>query len=176
MSSPETLDVVYHGSTVRVTKPNPALGADRKDFGRGFYTTPNKQQAEKFASLKAKRQDVAQGWVSVFSPPGFDELAVTTYPAADRAWFDFVLTNRGFPEFAAGVPALSADVIIGPVANDAVGLVLNQFIGGTYGDPRSAQAKDIAISLLLTQRLHEQVFFATERACSRLEWVEAYRV
>jgi len=173
VSSLELPSVVYHGAPVRVTKPNPLLGADRKDFGRGFYTTPNLERAKKFARLKAKREGGPRGWVSSFRLMDVDDLAVKTFSVADHAWFDFVLAHRGFPELADSVVTESVDVIVGPVANDAVGLVLNQFVNGTFGNRRSAPAKDIAISLLLTQRLHQQVFFATVRACQQLEWIES---
>ncbi|MDR2587769.1 MAG: DUF3990 domain-containing protein [Coriobacteriales bacterium] len=64
------------------------------------------------------------------------------------------------------------DILIGPVANDAVGVVLNQFVSGIYGNPDDQESKDTAVRLLLTQSLHDQVFFGTERAVSYLRFLE----
>jgi len=89
----------------------------------------------------------------------------------------FYTTNdRGYESLATLVSCEKFDIVIGPVANDAMGLVLNQFIAGVYGDPFAAEAKKTAIRLLLTQKLHNQVFFGTENAASRLKFSEAYDV
>ena len=36
---------LYHGSTVAVRKPSLRLGRPNADFGKGFYTTSNYEQA-----------------------------------------------------------------------------------------------------------------------------------
>ena len=40
--------VLYHGSYCEVKEPDLAKCAKRKDFGRGFYLTTSKEQAENF--------------------------------------------------------------------------------------------------------------------------------
>jgi hypothetical protein len=45
-----------------------------------------------------------------------------------------------------------------------------------YGAPETSMAKETAIRLLLTQKLYNQVFFGTERAVSRLLYLEHYDV
>ena len=37
---------LYHGSNVEVRKPSLRMGRKNTDFGRGFYTTTNAEQAE----------------------------------------------------------------------------------------------------------------------------------
>ena len=37
---------VYHGSTVVVESPLVSIGRENLDFGKGFYTTDLKEQAE----------------------------------------------------------------------------------------------------------------------------------
>lgn len=172
----ELSEPLYHGSSVPVSKKDLSQSALRKDFGQGFYTTNDKGQAEKFARLKANREHQAKGYVSVFRFQGVGELSIKKFTMADRDWFDFVLCNRGFAALASSEQDQVFDVVIGPVANDAVGLVLNQFIVGTYGDSLTAEAKETAIRLLLTQKLQNQVFFSDEIAISHLAFIEAYDV
>ena len=40
---------VYHGSTVKIENPIAEAGRERLDFGKGFYLTPMKEQAVKWA-------------------------------------------------------------------------------------------------------------------------------
>lgn len=43
---------LYHGSTVTVKSPNIQKGRKATDFGKGFYTTTNFEQAKKWAHSK----------------------------------------------------------------------------------------------------------------------------
>jgi hypothetical protein len=176
MSYAELSKPLYHGSNVIVSEIDLSQSIPRKDFGRGFYTTNDSLQAEKFAKLKAKRVRAGKGFVSIFNLRNIEGLAIREFAHPDEPWFDFILKNRGYGHLAASVPEETYDIIIGPVANDAVGLVLNQFIAGTYGAPETTIAKETAIRLLLTQKLRNQVFFGTERATSRLQYSESYDV
>ena len=148
----------------------------KKDFGCGFYTTNSKEQDEKFARLKARRSRSAKGYVEVFGFQTIEGLVIKKFNSADQEWFDFVLTNRGHIDLAKKYMHSESDIVIGPAANDAVGLVLNQYISGAYGDPLNVEAKVTAVRLLLTQELHNQVFFGTGLAISCLSFVEVYDV
>jgi len=167
---------LYHGSIARVEQVDVGMGALNKDFGRGFYTTSARAQAERFAQVKARRAGLASACVSVFAVGDLSGLAVQRFERPDEPWFNFVLRNRGFSWLAPSVGSQRWDIVTGPVANDAVGLVLNQFVAGVFGPPETAEAKATAIRLLLTQRLHDQVFFATAAAAGRLVFQEAFDV
>jgi hypothetical protein len=168
--------ILYHGSVTPVPEIDLSHSAPNKDFGRGFYTTADKVQAEKFARLKAKRATVPAGVVSVYSFHETEGLHIREFALSDEEWFDFVLLNRGFGALTSTADHNGHDIVTGPVANDAVGLVLNQFIAGVYGDPADKESKALAIRLLLTQNLHSQIFFGTELAVSCLHFLEAYDV
>jgi len=176
MSYLDLPDLLYHGSDTLFTTIDLSHSVPNKDFGRGFYTTSDKQQAEKFARLKARRSKAAKGFVEVFEFGVPEDLVIKKFDSADEEWFDFVLMNRGHIKLTTKNKPVSYDVVVGPVANDAVGLVLNQFVSGVYGDPSSPEAKTTAIRLLLTQSLHNQVFFGTGLAVSRLRFKEYYDV
>ena len=44
---------LYHGSTEDITKIDLSKSKPNKDFGRGFYLSAEKEQAEKLAEYKA---------------------------------------------------------------------------------------------------------------------------
>jgi len=176
MNYSELNELLYHGSNVSFSIIDLSKSTQKKDFGHGFYTTTDKKQAEKFASLKTRRANANNGYVEIFKISNFAGLNIKKFYSADEEWFDFVLRNRGYAKYAANSFNDMFDIVIGPVANDAVGLVLNQFAAGVYGDPSSAESKAIAIRLLLTQKLYNQVFFGSEKAVSRLVFLEVYDV
>ena len=176
MNYSELHEQLYHGSNVSFSVIDLTKSVPNKDFGRGFYLTTDKFQAEKFARLKAKRIQANRGYVEVFYINNFEDLIIKQFDSADEEWFNFVLSNRGYGTFATNKKQYNFDIVTGPIANDAVGLVLNQFIAGAYGDSVSAESRSTAIRLLLTQKLHNQVFFGTEKAVSRLVFSEVYDV
>jgi hypothetical protein len=173
---PETADILYHGSTVKVNTIDLAMSASGKDFGRGFYTTPLRDQAVKFAFIKARRAGGDRGFVSVFQYTYMPGVTIKKFEKAHTEWLSFVLENRGFSRKGKDAAGTLADIVIGPAANDAVGLVLNQLLIGTYGDPASPEAQNIVIQLLDTTRLKNQVFFGTEKAVSCLQFLEAFEI
>lgn len=173
MTHGELQGLFYHGSYMEVPEIDLSKGSPRKDFGVGFYTTTSKIQAEKFAKIKSARYKKTFGFVSVFEFFGdADDLNVKKFGSANIDWLNFILSNRGFADRAEN----KYDVIIGAVADDTVGLVLNQLIIGTYGDPKSQEAKETAIRLLDADKLYNQVLFRTARSVTMLKFKEAYRV
>ena len=62
---------IYHGSNIAVTEPLANAGRRNLDFGKGFYTTRLKSQAQKWAYLVASRKEKnPQGIISKYE---FDE-------------------------------------------------------------------------------------------------------
>ena len=57
---------LYHGSTVTVKCPNIQKSRKATDFGKGFYTTTNFEQAEKWAILKRNREHGKKAMVSIY--------------------------------------------------------------------------------------------------------------
>ncbi|MDR0858904.1 MAG: DUF3990 domain-containing protein [Oscillospiraceae bacterium] len=159
---------LYHGTCETFSSIDLSKSAAKKDFGRGFYTTNDIEQARKFARLKAVRADRLLGYVYTFGFTDNNDLKIRAFQSANEEWFDYVLWNRGFGQYASSSENNPADIVIGPVADDAVGVVLNNFIDGVYGDLASPEAKATAVRLLLTQKLHNQVFFGTEAAINCL--------
>lgn len=165
---PHIGDILYHGSTVTVSDIDPGKGFSNRDFGQGFYTTTVKEQAVKFAHLKAKRAALREACVSVFQYEHNDALDIKIFTKADMEWLLFILKNRK----QMSVDTRQYDIVAGPVADDAVGLVLNQLMIGTYGNPDTTEARQTAIRLLNTKKLYNQVFFGTREAVRCLKFIE----
>ena len=88
---------LYHGSTVTVKSPNIQKGRKATDFGKGFYTTTNFEQAKKWAILKRNREHGKKAVVSVYEVPDniLDrEFSVLRFEGATKEWLEFVVNNR----------------------------------------------------------------------------------
>ena len=109
---------LYHGSYTMVKTPLANAGRRNLDFGKGFYVTNLKSQAEKWALVVGgRRNDNDEGVVSVYE---FDESVMASYnvlrfPDDDIEWLDFVIANRNGEDAAKGY-----DAVEGGVANDQV--------------------------------------------------------
>ena len=157
---------LYHGSTVIVRKPSIRLGRSNADFGKGFYTTSNMEQAVRWAHIKQEREKTLRAVVSVFE---FDEtlldnpeLNVRRFSGADEAWLYFVTDCRKSRKH-------DYDLVLGPVANDKVFTTVNLFESGVL----SAEA---AILQLKAYKTYDQVSFHTGRVIGTLKFVEAIEV
>lgn len=106
--------ILYHGSTQEIAHPDIAFSRNRLDFGRGFYTTPLKQQAIDWAN-RFKRL----GKNAILSCYQFDEGRFETsntkeFHSYNEEWLDFILANR------LDKPVTDYDMVIGGIANDKV--------------------------------------------------------
>ena len=57
---------LYHGSNVEVVKLELRISTHALDFGTGFYTTLNLEQAKNFAAKVADREHSSKAIVSVY--------------------------------------------------------------------------------------------------------------
>ena len=110
---------LYHGSNIEVAQPLALAGRRNLDFGRGFYTTRLKSQAQKWATLVANRKKRnPQSIVSIFECTE-DEMMSAGYvyknfPEYDMEWLEFVVACRN------GEDNTNYDIVEGGVANDQV--------------------------------------------------------
>lgn len=110
---------LYHGSNIEVAQPLALAGRRNLDFGRGFYTTRLKSQAQKWATLVASRKKRSpQSIVSTFEC-NEDEMMAAGYvyknfPEYNMEWLEFVVACRH------GEDNTNYDIVEGGVANDQV--------------------------------------------------------
>jgi len=158
--------ILYHGSNVEVRKPSFLRSRKNTDFGRGFYTTTQKEQAEHWTTIKMDRAKKGRRIVSVFELDDAvltdPELKIREYHGPDETWLDFVVDSRRGIEH-------DYDLVFGPVANDKVFTVVNLYESGVL----DAQA---AITELKTYKTYNQLSFHTQRVIQALRFVEGYEV
>jgi hypothetical protein len=149
-----------------VRKPSLRTGRPNADFGKGFYTTSNPEQAERWAHIKQEREGAARAVVSVYE---FDEslldnadLKIRKFNGADEAWLYFVADCRKSRRH-------DFDLVQGPVANDKVFTTVNLFESGVL----SAEA---AILQLKAYKTYDQLSFHSERVIGSFRFVESYEV
>lgn len=58
--------ILYHGSHVEVSKPKLLKNQRELDFGKGFYTTTDFEQAKAWAYRTAKIRKNTEAYVSLF--------------------------------------------------------------------------------------------------------------
>lgn len=153
--------ILFHGTnvdfeTIDIEKSNPY-----KDFGRGFYLTNLRQQAEELAKKKAR----IFGGTPVVQSYQFDEtlldnstLKVLIFEEPVREWAEFIYENRSRN---AHTPRHEYDIVVGPIADDGVAYLLNRYEEGSFS------LEDLAKELRY-KKLNNQYFFGTERALKYL--------
>ncbi len=154
---------LYHGSNVVVEKPRLISPKRLLDFGAGFYLTSDLEQARKWASRTTLLREEGQAVVSVYDvyEKELQMLAVLLFDSPNREWLRYVAANRMGRQ-----TDTQYDVIIGPVANDQVIRTVNNYLNGYFSE-------DIAIQLLLPQKLKDQYAFKTDKAIQILHFWEA---
>ena len=74
---------LYHGSHIEVKNPKILISARVGDFGRGFYTTSNLEQARRWAQVRARQEELSAGIVTAFDVPDnlfeHPELRIKTF-------------------------------------------------------------------------------------------------
>lgn len=157
---------LYHGSNVEVRKPSLLRSRKNTDFGRGFYTTTQKEQAEHWTSIKMDRAKKGRRVVSVFEVDETIlsnlEFKIREFHGPDEAWLNFVVNSRKGIEHDYGL-------VLGPVANDKVFTVVNLYESGIIN-------ATTAIAELKAYNTYDQLSFHTERVIKELRFVESYEV
>lgn len=122
---------LYHGSNVSIEQIDLSLSRKGKDFGCGFYLNANRQQAMDMAIRTTQRMRSGIPTVTAYT---FDEsvlkqaeLNIKVFDDYSIEWAEFVLTNR---KNTSDTPTHSYDIVIGPIANDTVGVQIRRFIMG----------------------------------------------
>lgn len=155
--------ILYHGSDVIVERPRLIQQQKRTlDFGPGFYTTTNLEQAISFAKKIQDRRGSKRGIVSEYNIAEMaalqQELNILEFTAPDEAWLDFVFENRNGTYHG---PIY--DVVYGPVANDTIYRTFVAYEDGIY-------TKQETIARLKVKQLYNQMTFCTEQALSLLTY------
>ena len=159
--------ILYHGSTDLVEKPEIRKGDVFLDFGVGFYTTTSKEQAERWARIKMRRNNATVGHVAIYEfdlEKAKENLVIDEFKTADEIWLQFVVSNR-----KGETSGNAADMHIGPVADDNIYQSIRLFETGAYD-------AEYTVKKLKTEVLHDQWTLHTDKALSYLKFKEFIEV
>lgn len=151
---------LYHGTNQDITTIDPSLGMRHKDFGQGFYLTPEYDTASRMAQKRAR----LFGGTPTIIEYEFDEtylynsnLSTLIFPRiATVEWARFIDNNRSLKD-----TCHNYDIVVGPIANDGIAYLLGRYHEGTKSIEELA--KD-----LQDRFLDMQYMFATAKAVNLL--------
>lgn len=148
---------LYHGTNSDIEAIDLTKGLRHKDFGKGFYLTPDKTTAIRMAQKKAR----LFGGEATLITYELDETAMNSdlnikiFPEkACVEWLLFVDANRDRKNVE---PIHDYEIVVGPIADDGVVLQLTNFREGIYSPEQAAE-------LLQDRYLDQQYYFGTEKA------------
>ena len=158
--------ILYHGSNVAIDSIDLSRSRKGKDFGCGFYLNGNKAQAYVMAERAVKIFGEGKPVVSTFS---FDEaeiankdLHIKIFEDYSEEWAEFVVMNR---KNSSDKQAHQYDIVIGPIADDTVGVQIRRFVMGYLS------ASALVEELRFKGDHAVQYFFGTNRAIELLKKV-----
>lgn len=153
--------ILYHGSNMKIERIDLSKSRPNKDFGKGFYLTEDKQQAQNMANQKV----LQKGGTAVVTAYEFDEsflidgtLSVKQFEGYTEEWAQFILENRNRKSEH---PIHNYDIVIGAIADDKVGVQLFRYMRDYIDLPtlvRNLQFKKLTI----------QYYFGTDKAIEKL--------
>lgn len=153
--------ILYHGSNVIVDQPKLIRQNRYLDFGFGFYTTTNREQAVNFAQKVTDRRKMGEATLNIYSvneAVAFQKCKVLQFDSPDEAWLDFVAANR-----QGTYQGEKYDLIYGAVANDDVYRTIALYMTGVLD-------KEQTLSSLKIRKLFNQLVFATEKSLQYLKF------
>ena len=157
----ETRMILYHGSNIDFDKVSLEAAKDKRDFGRGFYTTTIRWQAKEWAEIMCRRYRTKTAYLYEFEFSAVG-MTVKTFDAMTKEWLDFIIENR----IKGGIQH-SFDAVIGPVANDRTVNTIGLYLSGDY-------SLNEALRRLEYFKLNDQVSLHTEKALSCLRFIRKY--
>ncbi len=168
--------ILYHGSNVEIFVIDLGFSVPYKDFGRGFYLTTLRDQAEKMA-LRTSKFRGGEPWVTSFEVPDDiltrPDLNVRIFNEVSEEWARFIINNRNRKFNDTESPDCNSDgkydVVYGPVGNDDVTFLLRQFTRGFIDETALKNG-------LAYKKASDQYSFHTQRAIALLEKAGAWYV
>lgn len=154
--------ILYHGSNCEFDKVDLMRSKPGKDFGRGFYLSANQDQAAEMAKIKVDQMDIGIPSVMAFyvDDEAMKNLKILRFDDYSEDWAKFILMNRNN---ATDKPAHNYDIVIGPIANDRVGVQLWRYENNDIDLPT------LVHNLRYMKGITIQYFFGTEKAVKLLK-------
>lgn len=148
---------LYHGSNIEITEIDLSRSKRGKDFGCGFYLNANANQALGMGERTCRLLGWGEPTLSCFEF-NIEEarsagLNIKIFPEYSIEWAEFIVKNR---KNTTDKQAHEYDIVIGPIADDTVGVQIRRFIMG-YISPEA-----LIKELMFKGDKAIQYFFGTE--------------
>lgn len=148
--------ILYHGSDSFFEEIDLAKSQNRRDFGKGFYTTVLETQAKDWAYKQMLRESNSKNYVYKFRFEESQDLKIKHFNSLDKEWLDFIKINR-----SKGGIQHNFDVVVGPVVDDNTMQTVQLYLLGTI-------TAEEAVERLKFNKVNNQVSFHTENAIKHL--------
>ena len=165
---------LYHGGLYEIIEIDLSKAKPNKDFGKGFYTTNIREQAEIWAEILAETQSrkdknyKQKGFVSCFNLAASvfsdDDYKVLRFSGYTEEWFDFVVENRNTNE----IYKHDFDIVEGPVADDKIVSEINNYLRNPSLEEKQKFLKELSKYPLPSH----QICFCTENALRSIQRVD----
>lgn len=166
---------LYHGTNAFFEQPDLSKCRPFKDFGKGFYLTPDLTVAKRMAERCVERSDW-QGapkyvYVYTFDDADLSELSIRRFTSVVNEEFAlFVMANR---QMRSKMPDHNRDnrydIVVGPIADDRMGVLFRRFEDGEI-------TLEFMTNELKFKKLSMQYSFHTTKALSKLTLKEVRHV
>ncbi len=148
---------LYHGSISVFETIDLNKSKDRRDFGKGFYTTVLESQAIQWGRKLAQRNHVKKHYLYQFLFTPTPELKIKRFDCMNLEWLEFIKNNR----IQGGIHH-DYDIVIGPVADDDTLPTLLLYLDGTLN-------ANAAIEMLKYNQVNNQISFHTQKGLEALQ-------
>jgi hypothetical protein len=155
---------LYHGSNMLISKPDLQLCKPYKDFGKGFYLSADRKQAQLLAEQRTRQTLEGRPVVNEFEFAEMlmtsGELKVITFNDYSEEWVRFILANRDIHH---AQPVHDYDIVYGPIADDSVSFQLRRYQRGVI-----STIKELIQELRYSKGITFQYYFGTQKALDKL--------
>jgi hypothetical protein len=155
----------YHGSYMKIVDIDLSKCEPYRDFGKGFYVTNIREQAEYWAARKG-HDNGTDGCITEFDfiEAAFDnwKFRVLRFDNYTGEWLDFVVMNRNRRLSA---PVHDYDIVEGPVADDKVAQRIDTYLEGVI-------SKETFLEELKFFRHTHQICLCTQRSLQAIERID----
>lgn len=161
---------VYHGTSKTIQKPQIMLSEIGREFGIGFYVTPNRETAIKSAKRAARQGFVYDNLKPTLNIYDFEPETIAEHfrvihlDGYSKEWLDFILRCYTDIHFVHHY-----DVVFGNAVTAEIAGVLSPY---RYGKISEAEVLHRLSSMPQT----EQICFSTVPALEELEYVESVQL
>ena len=178
----------HHGSNTIIKTIDLSISRSRTDFGKGFYMGNNLGEARRWAISQSMATELPSVMRFVLS----DDIFNMSYSGLNRLWFssptvewlDFVRDNRRIIQDSQDTePRHNYDIVYGPIANDKVVDVVDEYIDGLIAADEAIHRVKVILSVfqmsfhtLLSLTYIDQSLTEYQQQTNKNKWTEWEKV